>query len=397
MSDKTEDLRVKHGQLLSEMRSTLDAAGTELTAEDSSKLEKLDVEIDAVERSLKAVEMVAARSDLPSNEEIRAAALPAVEARGIETDKVEMTEERSFTEYLRSQGQNVEARANLVAGLDANGGYLVPKVWSNELIRELALQSPVLNLAKIIQTSNGDTFNQPIAANAQTYAITAEEGAISASADTFTNVAFGAYKFAAIVKVSNEILSDAAYDIDAEVRDGAAEALGDSIASYLATGSNSSQPQGIKGATTGVTAAATTAVTADELIDLVYSVNQRNRANGTFVCSTALLKAVRKLKTGSSGTPGDYVWQPSYVNGEPATLLGYPVYEDGKLEAMTTGKTVAVFGDFKRGFGIRRAGEVEVAVDPSVYFANDQVAYRVKLRMDSKILAGDALRKLVLA
>lgn len=394
MSDKTEDLRVKHGQLLSEMRSTLDAAGTELTAEDSGKLEKLDVEIDAVERSLKAVEMVAARSDLPSNEEIRAAALPAVEARGIETDKVEMTEERSFTEFLRSQGQNVEARANLVAGTDANGGYLVPKVWSNELIRELALQSPVLNLAKIIQTSNGDTFNQPVVANAQTYSITAEEGAISASADTFTNVAFGAYKFAAIVKISNEILSDAAYDIDAEVRDGAAEALGDTIATYLATGSNSSQPQGIKGATTGKTATGTTAVTADELLDLVYSINQRNRANASFVCSTELLKAVRKLKT---STGGDYIWQPSYVDGQPATLLGYPVYEDGKLEAMTTGKTVAVFGDFKRGFGIRRAGQVEVAVDPSVYFANDQVAYRVKLRMDSKILAGDALRKLVLA
>lgn len=393
MSEKIEDLRVKHGQLLNEMRSTVDAAGDTLTAEDSEKLEKLDTEIDAVERSIKAQDMVAARSDLPSVEEIRSAALPAVEPTGFERSEP-MTEERAFTAFLRSQGEDVEARANLVAGTDANGGYLVPESWSNELIRELALQSPVLNLAKIIQTTGGDTFNQPVVANAQSYAITAEEGAISASADTFTNVAFGAYKLAAIIKVSNELLADSAYDIDAEVRDGAAEALGDSLAAYLATGTGSSQPQGIKGATTGKTAASTTAVTSDELLDLVYSVNQRNRANGAFVCSTDLLKAVRKLKT---STGGDYIWQPSYVDGQPATLLGYPVYEDGKLEALTTGKTVAVFGDFRRGFGIRRAGQVEVAVDPSVYFANDQVAYRVKLRVDSKILAGDALRKLVMA
>lgn len=393
MSEKIEDLRVKHGQLLNEMRSTVDAAGDTLTAEDSEKLERLDTEIDAVERSIKAQDMVAARSDLPSVEEIRSAALPAVEPTGFERSEP-MTEERAFTAFLRSQGEDVEARANLVAGTDANGGYLVPESWSNELIRELALQSPVLNLAKIIQTTGGDTFNQPVVANAQSYAITAEEGAISASADTFTNVAFGAYKLAAIIKVSNELLADSAYDIDAEVRDGAAEALGDSLAAYLATGTGSSQPQGIKGATTGKTAASTTAVTSDELLDLVYSVNQRNRANGAFVCSTDLLKAVRKLKT---STGGDYIWQPSYVDGQPATLLGYPVYEDGKLEALTTGKTVAVFGDFRRGFGIRRAGQVEVAVDPSVYFANDQVAYRVKLRVDSRILAGDALRKLVMA
>jgi HK97 family phage major capsid protein len=394
MSEKIEDLRVKHGQLLSEMRSTVDAAGDTLTAEDQSKLEKLDSAIDAVERSLQANEMVSARADLPTTEEIREAALPAVEARHIEAPKDEMTEERAFTTFLRTQGENTEARANLVAGTDANGGYLVPKVWSQELIRELAIQSPVLNLAKIIQTSNGDTFNQPIAANAQSYAITAEEGAISASADTFTNVAFGAYKLAAIIKVSSEILADSAFDIDAEVRDGAAEALGDTLASYLATGTGSSQPQGIKAATTGVTAASTTAVTADELLDLVYSVTQRNRQNGSFVASTALLKAVRKLKT---STGGDYIWQPSYVSGQPATLLGYPVYEDGKLEALTTGKVPVVFGDFRRGYGIRRAGEVEVAVDPSVYFANDQVAYRVKFRMDAKLLAGDALRKLVMA
>jgi HK97 family phage major capsid protein len=394
MSEKIEDLRVKHGQLLSEMRSTVDAAGDTLTAEDQGKLEKLDTEIDAVERSIKGHDMVAARSDLPTNDEIRSAALPEVEPRSIETPEVEMTEERAFDAYLRSQGQDVEARANLIAGTDANGGYLVPKSWSNELIRELALQSPVLNLAKIIQTSGGEQFNQPVAANAQSYSITAEEGAISASADTFTNVAFSAYKLAAIIKVSNEVLSDAVYDIDAEVRDGAAEALGDVIANYLAVGTGSSQPQGIKAATTGVTAASTTAVTSDELLDLAYSVNQRNRANGSFVCSTTLLKAVRKLKT---STGGDYIWQPSYVDGQPATLLGYPVYEDGKLEVLTTGKVPAVFGDFRRGFGIRYAGQVEVAVDPSVYFANDQVAYRVKLRLDSKLLAGDALRKLVMA
>lgn len=393
MSENMDDLRVKHGQLLNEMRSTVDAAGESLTAEDTEKLEKLDNEIDVVERSIKARDMVAARSDLPSVEETRSAALPAVEPVGVEASEP-MTEERAFSAYIRSQGQDAEARANLVAGTDVNGGFLVPKSWSNELIRELALQSPVLNLAKIIQTSTGEQFNQPVAANAQSYAITAEEGAISASADTFTNVAFSAYKLAAIIKVSSEILSDSAYDVDAEVRDGAAEALGDTIAAYLATGTGSSQPQGIKGVTTGKTAASTTAVTSDELLDLVYSVNQRNRANGSFVCSTDLLKAVRKLKT---STGGDYIWQPSYVDGQPATLLGYPVYEDGKLEGLTTGKTVAVFGDFRRGFGIRYAGGIEVAVDPSVYFANDQVAYRVKLRMDSKVLAGDALRKLVTA
>lgn len=390
MSEKIDELEVRHGQLLNEMRSTIDAAGDELTAEDRSKIEKLDQEIDTVESNITAMKTVAQRRELPSNEEIRAAALPAVEPVGLEADEP-MTEERAFDKFLRTRGEDVEARANLIAGTDANGGYLVPESWSNDLIRELAIQSPVLNLARIFQTSTGETFNQPIVANAQSYAITAEEGAISASADTFTNVAFGAHKFAAIIKVSSELLSDSAYNVDDEVRVGASESLGAAISAYLATGTGSSQPQGFAKATVGVTTASTTAVTADELVDLVYSVSPRNRVNGAFVASSQLLKAVRKLKASGSG---DYVWQPSYVAGQPATLLGYPVYEDASLEDITAGKLVATFGDFQRGFGIRRAGQIEVAVDPSVYFANDQVAYRVKLRLDSKLLAGDALRTL---
>ena len=112
MSEKIEDLRVKHGQLLNEMRSTVDAAGDTLTAEDTSKLEKLDTEIDVVERSIKAHQMVAARSDIPTNEEIRSAVLPEVEPKSVERTEEPMTEERAFSAYLRSNGEDVEARAN---------------------------------------------------------------------------------------------------------------------------------------------------------------------------------------------------------------------------------------------------------------------------------------------
>ena len=72
----------------------------------------------------------------------------------------------------------------------------------------------------------------------------------------------------------------------------------------------------------GVTAASATAITADELISLVYALKSPYRRNAKFLMNDATISLIRKLKDNN----GAYLWQPSIQAGEPDRLLGYAIY-----------------------------------------------------------------------
>lgn len=382
--DSLGELTARRGHLVHEMRTVLDAAGTELTAEDAQTLERIETDITKADQHIGMIQKANGLRDLPTVEESRSLALPEVAAMG-NPDEAPVSEERSFEQFLRSRG---EQRSNVKESVDANGGYLVPESWDAALISALAPSVPLLDLARTIQTASAAPYHQVVANLAQAFTKTNEEADISASADTFSEIVFGAYGYKNLVLVSNEVLQDSAYDINAEVRMGATVALNSAISTDLAKGNGTTAPQGVSNATVGVTTASPTALTADEFIDLQHALAPQYRASAQWLLADSVVKAARKLKD----TNGAYIWQDGgYKAGDAATLLGAPVFIDPSLDAVAATKVVGVFGDFKRGYGIRRAGAVEVAVDTSRYFEKDQTAFRVKLRLDGKILDSNAL------
>ena len=113
------------------------------------------------------------------------------------------------------------------------------------------------------------------------------------------------------------------------------------ILNYVTGGANAATHP--FGAITAATAASATAVTTDEVIDLVYSLPAERNGNAKFFLNRTSLGKVRKLKDGQ----GNYIWQPSYVAGQPSTLLGYPVIEVPGMPNMTTGLISMLFGDME--------------------------------------------------
>jgi HK97 family phage major capsid protein len=164
--------------------------------------------------------------------------------------------------------------------------------------------------------------------------------------------------------------------------------LGNQLGAVLATGTGSSQPQGISKCTVGVTAASTTATTADEIYDVQHSVSAPYRASSAWYVNDSWLKAVRKLKASGSG---DYLLQPGLAAGTPATLLGSPVFIE-QLDAPATGKVVAVYGD-AMGYTIRRT-PFQVAVLNERFADTGHVGFKVSTRIDAKITDSAALRSL---
>ena len=388
--EKITELKQEAAHQLAEMRQILDAAGDEgLTAESAVEYDRREADHDAKLRQAERLERVAGIAAEPSFAEGRSLALPQVDEVSVD-DEGSVTEARTdaFERLLRSGGQDTEARATMKVGTDSVGGYIVPEEWEQSLVRSLALQTALFDKAQIIASSNGVPLHIPTVTTDESTALVAEEGSFAEVAPTLSEVVLNAYKYGHIVRVSDELLADSLFDIAAFVRTQAARIVGSQIGAVLATGTGSSQPQGISKCTVGITAASTTATTADEVIDTQHSLSAPYRNSAAWFVNDTWLRTVRKLKGSGSG---DYLLQPGLSAGAPATLLGSPVFIE-QLDAPAAAKVVAVYGD-ANAFAIRRT-PVNVTVLRETYAASGQVGFKVDLRIDSKIVDTAGLRSL---
>jgi HK97 family phage major capsid protein len=97
-----------------------------------------------------------------------------------------------------------------------------------------------------------------------------------------------AYKAATLIKVSEELLQDSAFDLEAFIRDQFGQRIGVLENTAYVVGDGSGKPTGVTTqASAGVTAAGAAAITADELIDLFHSLARRTAATRCSCSTTA--------------------------------------------------------------------------------------------------------------
>jgi HK97 family phage major capsid protein len=145
------------------------------------------------------------------------------------------------------------------------------------------------------------------------------------------------------------------------------------------TGSGSGETQGVVTAAASAVAAGTTTLTADNLIDLAYSLDgaARRLPGVAFMANTATLGVIRKLKDDD----GSYIYNPTV--GGPDTILGFPVLENPAMANVGAGARSVVFGHMP-SYKIVTTG-LDVATSADAYFANDVTAYRFVYRFDGKL------------
>ena len=283
---------------------------------------------------------------------------------------------------------------------DSAGGYTVPEGFSNELEKSLLAFGGPRKVARVIRTSSGNDLPWPtVNDTGNTGRLLAENAAITETAITFGSKTFSAYKFSSdSVLVSSELMQDSAFNLASEVGAMLGERLGRCEAGYFTTGTASSQPGGIvTGAGAGVTAASATAIAADELFELVHSVDPAYRGQSScgWMMHDNVLLALRKLKDGND----QYLWQEGMSAGEPDRLLGHPItINQNMASSVATGEITVLFGAMAK-FIIRDAGSVRLYKLEERYRDNDQTGFVAFKRSDSGVIdAGtDPIKKLTQA
>lgn len=279
----------------------------------------------------------------------------------------------------------------LSEGVDANGGYLVPEEYDHRLIDILDEENVMRKLGTRITTSGEHKIN--IAATKPAAAWIEEGGALTFGDATFDQIILDAHKLHVAIKVTEELLYDNAFNLESYIMQQFGKALANAEEDAFINGTGTGQPLGILAATggadVGVTAKSATAITADELIDLIYSLKRPYRKSAAFLLNDQTLAAIRKLKDNY----GQYLWQPSLQAGEPDRILGYAAYTSPYFPAVAAGKAAVAFGDFSY-YNIGDRGTRSFAELKELFAGNGMVGFVAKERVDGKLVLPEAVKLL---
>ena len=390
------ELREKRAKAWEATKAFLDSHRNDkgvLSAEDDAAYTRMEQEITDLGKEISRMERreaLDAQLNLPVNQPLTGKPL-----NGRETAKTgRATDEyrQNFWDMMRSKTPMPQVVNALQIGTDSEGGYLVPDEYERILVEALEEENVFRQLAKVIRTSSGDR-KIPVVATKGTASWIDEEGAYLESDDSFGQVSIGAYKVGTMIKVSEELLNDSVFDLEAYISREFARRIGAKEEEAFFTGDGSGKPLGVLaaagGAETGVTAASATAITADELIDLFYSLKAPYRRNAVWVLNDSTIKAIRKLKDNQ----GQYLWQPSLTTGAPDLLLGKPVRTSAYMPAIAADAKTVAFGDFSYYWIADRQGRSFKRLN-ELYAATGQVGFLASQRVDGKLVLPEAIKVL---
>jgi len=272
----------------------------------------------------------------------------------------------------------------------AAGGYTVAQDFSGALEKTMLAFGGMRAVSTIKRTSTGADMPWPTMTDvANKGAILNEATSIGSSVDpTFGVVLFKAFKYhSKPVLLSNEIIEDSAFDLSAEIGTAVGERIARIQNDHFTTGAGTTLPKGVVvSAGLGKTATATNAIVADELIDLLHSLDPAYRANARFMMSDPVLAALRKLKFSIGSDQIGYVWQGSFQQGVPDRILGFPYTINQSMSStFATAEKLVLFGDFSK-YIIRDVADVRLVVLRERYADLDQIAYDAFLRSDGQLL-----------
>lgn len=282
---------------------------------------------------------------------------------------------------------DVEAQKRAASAVNPSaGGYLVPEGFVRNLEKALKDFNGPRQVADVMRTTDGATMPWPTTND------TSNEGELIGENTTVTDqdaaygsVNFNAYKYSSkMMKMPAELLEDSAFDLASTAGDLAGERLGRVQARHFTVGTGASQPQGIvTGATLGKTAASSSAIAADEIIDLIHSVDPAYRRDPSFglMMHDLILAVIRKMKDGQ----GRYLFEEGN-NGAPDRVKGVKLTINQSMDStVASGKKTLLCGAFRK-FKIRDVNVIRMKRLEERYAELDQVAFIAFMRCDSKVL-----------
>ena len=310
-----------------------------------------------------------------------------------------------YTEAFKAYFKRETVSAALTKGNDADGGYLAPVEWNRRILDRLVTLSPMRDIAQV-QEIGGAGFRYLVNTTGFGSGWVGETAARpQTSTGQLAPLDFTTGEIYANPAASQQMLDDSLIDLEEWIasqvqtefalQEGIAFVAGDGVnkprgfLTYAAGGTAAAVHPA--GAIPVTTVASATAITGDDLLDLVYALPQALSQNARFVMNRNVLASARKLKD----TTGAYLWQPSMQQGQPSSLLGYPITEMAAMPTPAANALPVAFGDFQRGYLIVDRMGIRVLRD--AYTNKPFVHFYTTKRVGGGVIDPNAIRILKMA
>lgn len=275
-----------------------------------------------------------------------------------------------------------EAKA-MQAGTDPDGGYVVHATMSREMTKVMEEISPVYRLSRVIPLDKSDSFEEPIDRNA---AAAFWVGETTARGDTATPqlglFRVGLKEIYAQPKTTQTLIEDTSFEIVRWLSEKVGEAFAAAEGDAFHNGDGVAKPRGFlsytmssagdatrawgelqyvgTGASGAFPTSSTTVNPADVLVDVTSAMRAQYRGDAVWLMNRTTAGVVRKLKDAE----GRHVWVDSLVQGQPSTLLGYPVEIDEEMPDISAGSYSIAFANLKRAYTIVERPGLRFLTDP---------------------------------
>jgi HK97 family phage major capsid protein len=321
-------------------------------------------------------------------------------------------EAKAVSAYLR-HGDEAGVRAaametkGLSAATGADGGFLLDPQTSGRIAGLLRGAGTIRSVASVVSVQAG-SYDVLMDRGDLGVAWASESGVASETAPPqFERISIPLHELSAMPRASQRLLEDAAFDVEGWLSDAIAERFSRAENAAFVRGDGVDKPRGFLSYATAPVAAAGwgtigyhatgtaggfgVADSANAIIDLVYSLGAKYRANATFVMNSKTAGAVRKMKDAD----GRFIWAEPTTREQPAILMGYPVLTCEEMPDIAPDAAAVAFGDFRAGYTIAERPDLRILRDP--YSAKPHVQFYAAMRVGGDVTDFSAIRLLKFA
>jgi len=248
----------------------------------------------------------------------------------------------------------------------------------------LAQYGGIRNVANIWRTSTGEETTWPTVNDTgnkgRRLGENKQVGEIKPGLGTVT---FRAYDYTSdAVLLPYAMIEDAAFDIQGYLGAALAERIARILAEECTIANGNASPTGLAvAASQGKVAAAVAAITFDEVLELIHSVDPAYRLGGGFMFNDTTLLLLKKLKDGQN----NYLWQPSAQEGQPDRLHGYAYQIAMEMASPAASARSMLFGQLRK-YWIRDVNSVRVLVLKERYADYNQIGIVAFSRHDGNLM-----------
>lgn len=356
-----------------EWQDKMDALITAADGENRALSEEEISAFDQAEKEIQAIDQTIERAERARNAENKKG------PTGSENRASE--EEREFADYI--MGKTSELRAGEQNITMANNGAIIPTTIANRIIKAVKDRCPILAGATLYNVKG--TLKVPVWGKANsTHDITVgyqtEFTDITADAGAFTSIDLGGFLAGALTLIGESVENNGAFSVVDFVVEQMAEAIAIWIEGQLLTGTGNSAAQGALNTTTGLTAAAESAVTADELIALQAKVKQAFQGKACWTMHPDTFTAIKTLKDSN----GRYLLQDDITGEFPFRMLGKPVYLSDNMPAIAKGAKAILYGDYS-GLSVNFRENIAIKILREKYATQHAIGIVSWFEFDSKV------------